>query len=183
MRLFTLFISAFLAVPFSPGLLAKQTQLLFATELEAITAAANLYNPRSIREDREYMGTIFFNDGLFGYTVTAGVPGANSVSIAVPVDEWDQVVAFWHTHGDDRFMHRYFSNLDTASVKQTGKPLYLADYTGYLKKFSPGDRVMSAYWAKRLDLPPDDGFAIGNYVTDESNRRVRIRTLESQGSG
>ncbi len=44
---------------------------LFATELEAVIAAANSYNPLSIGEGREFVGTIFEADGKFGFTVCA----------------------------------------------------------------------------------------------------------------
>ncbi|MEQ8955582.1 MAG: DUF4329 domain-containing protein [Gammaproteobacteria bacterium] len=182
MKLFPLVLATVIALFVPSSLLARQTQLLYATELEAVIAAADLFNPRSVREDREFMGTIFQSDGFFGYTVTAGAARANRISIAVPAHEWDRVVAFWHTHGDDAPMHRYYSQQDTTLVQRHQKPLYLADYTGYLKVFRPEHRVLSRYAAERLGLPARSGFAIGEYVQDEYRRRVRIRTLEDADS-
>ena len=47
----------------------------FNSELEAVQAAASHYNPISLREDREFMGTIYRSGNYFAYTVTAGEVG------------------------------------------------------------------------------------------------------------
>ena len=152
---------------------------LFESEQAAVIAAADIYNPLSIREDREYMGTIFKSGNQFGYTVTPGRKGADSVDIRIPRVDWDNVIAFWHTHGDAARHHRYFSDIDTSMVKKFGKPFYLADYTGFLKVFKSGDKTMPAHAANRIGLPSDRGYAIGEFVRDRFNRTVRINTRSS----
>tara|TARA_R110002073_G_scaffold212558_2_gene372880 strand:- start:178 stop:741 length:564 start_codon:yes stop_codon:yes gene_type:complete len=157
---------------------ARCPSLLFATELEAVIAAADSYNPRSIREDREYVGAIFEEDGKFGYTVAANPRRKDSWRLSVARVEWDRIRAFWHTHGDASPQHRYFSNSDTESVERLGVPFYLADYTGYLKIFRSGDRLLSPFAASRLNLPRQSGFAVGEYARDAVRRPVRVKVRE-----
>ncbi|MEX2130160.1 MAG: DUF4329 domain-containing protein [Pseudohongiellaceae bacterium] len=143
----------------------------------AVKAAADLYNPVSIIEDREFMGSILSFDDKFYFTVTAGQPGKDSVSIRIPKQLWQNVVAFWHTHGGAEPHHRFFSEVDTTLVNKLGLPFYLADFTGILKIYQPGDKVLSHREAARLGLPTQAGFAAGSTVfTDDRNiMRVRIR--------
>ncbi len=148
---------------------------LFLSELEAVRAAVDRYNPLSIRENREYMGAIFEMRGKFGYTVAAASPRRDQWQLKIPGVEWDRLRAFWHTHGDDSPEHRYFSDTDTDSVTNFGLPFYLADYTGYLKVFRSGGRTLSPFAAERLSLPRQSGFAIGDFVRDTRNRVVRVK--------
>ena len=151
-------------------------ELLFESESAAVKAAADIYNPISIDEDREFMGTIVQKNGAYYFTVTAGNIGDDTVSIRVPKSIWDDVVAFWHTHGGKAYHHRYFSEVDTAMVENLGRPFYLADYTGQLKVFRPGDRVMSKSQAVKLGLPKQAGYAKGGPVIDESARPIMVKT-------
>lgn len=151
---------------------------LFASELDAVRAAADLYNPQSIREDREYMGAIFELEGRFGYTVSAASRRGDNWRLSIPSMEWDRVRAFWHTHGDASPARRYFSDTDTNSAKKSGMPFYLADYTGYLKIFRPGDRTLTPFAASRLNLPRQSGFAIGSFLRDERNRVIKVSTRD-----
>ncbi len=57
---------------------------LYQSELAAVKAAADIYNPLSIRENREYMGTLYNVGDQFAYTVTAGVRGASSIALKIP---------------------------------------------------------------------------------------------------
>lgn len=151
----------------------------FLSEWEAATAAANFYNPLSISEDREYMGTIFKTEEGFQYTVTAGRKGASRINISMPSGDLDSVVAFWHTHGDADPTRRYFSDTDTETAIKFGRPFYLADYTGYLKVFTPGDKILSKVTADRLGLPAVRGFSTGKLVMDAQRRAVRVATKKS----
>lgn len=151
-----------------------RTKLLFVSVQEAALAAANSYNPQSIRENREYMGTVFEQDGKFGYTVFAAQSSADSWRFSVPGSEWEQVRAVWHTHGAEAAGNQYFSAADTSSVNRLKVPFYLADHTGFLKVFRAGDRTLSPRAASRLNLPRRAGFATGDFVRDESSRRVRV---------
>lgn len=148
----------------------------FPSETKAVTAAANLYNPRSIQEDREYMGAIYETEQGFRFTVTIGEKRTDKIQISLPSEDFDKVVAFWHTHGNADPWHRYFSDVDTETANKYARPLYLADYTGYLKVFEPGDSVISLYAAQRLGLPASRGYATGELVKDEWRRSVRVDT-------
>ena len=150
MKLFYSFVLLSLSSLSASPAIALNSQLLFESELEAVRAASDHYNPLSIYEDREYMGTIYRSGGSYGYTVSAGRARSNRIDISVPVTDWDNVVAFWHTHGDDAPNHRYFSDADTSMVNQFGKPFYLADYTGFLKVFSQGSNTLSSLAAAKL---------------------------------
>jgi len=146
------------------------------SELDAVKAAADRYTPLSLSEQREYMGTIFKSGDRYGYTVTAGNVGANQINISVPTTEWGDVVAFWHTHFNEGPLNQYFSDLDTRTVKQFGKPFYLADYTGELKVFRSGDKLLPVLAAERIGLPAVRGFAEGDLVRDETDQLVKINT-------
>ncbi len=152
------------------------TAEVFASEKEAVIAAVNKYNPVSIVEDREFIGAIYRSDEGFQYSVTVGKQRADQVSMRLAKSDLDHVVAFWHTHGNSQSKNRYFSDTDTALVEDFSKPLYLADYTGYLKVFEPEGRILSAYAADRLGLPRVRGYALGDVVRDDSNRPIRIAT-------
>lgn len=152
--------------------------LLFGTEIDAVRAAADSYNPQSIREDREYMGVIFEADGKYGYSVAAAASKGDSWRLGIQHAEWDKVRAFWHTHGGVSSKNRYFSDADTRSANKFGLPFYLADYTGYLKVFRSGDKTLNPFAAARLNLPRQAGFAIGDYVRDSLNRVVRVKVVD-----
>lgn len=168
-----------LVTVYAKSLAEPCASLLFTSELDAVRAAADRFNPLSILEDREYMGTIFETQGKYGYTVAAAASGKDNWRLSIPSMEWDRVRAFWHTHGDASPQHRYFSDADTRSVRKFGLPFYLADYTGYLKVFRPGDRTLSPFAAGRLNLPTQSGFAIGEYLRDKRNRVIKVSTRNS----
>ena len=173
--LHTFSLLALLAIPTARSA-AVLSDALFESEQAAAKAAADIYNPLSIREDREYMGTIYKSGDQYGYTVTPGSAGRDLITISVAEGDWDDVAAFWHTHGDAANHHRYFSDTDTAMVKKFGKPFYLADYTGFLKVFTTESSTLSAFVARRLGLPAVRGYAIGEFVRDQFDRPVRINT-------
>ena len=148
----------------------------FGSELEAIKAVADLYNPLSIKQDREYIGTVFRNGDLFGFTVGPRGTSGDRVSIRIDRESMQETVALWHTHGGHSSNNRYFSEVDTRTAEQFNLPFYLADYTGYLKVYRPGDATLSPFVARRLGLNYGRGFALGTYVQDRYSRPVRIKT-------
>ncbi len=160
------------------GALADNTNTgySFATELEAVQAAVNLYNPLSIREDLEYIGVIIKHTEGYSFTASAGRKSSDRVSIRIDRETWGMVVALWHTHGGVNSRYRYFSDTDTKASDQLNLPFYLADYTGYLKVYHPGDTTLSPYVASRLGLSFHRGYAIGTVVKDKYDRPVRVRT-------
>ncbi len=169
---------AVLAAPDSSSVTAQPVSL-YPSELAAVKAAADIYNPLSIRENREYMGTLYNVGDQFAYTVTSGVPGASSIELKIPPVDWDNIVAFWHTHGNRSPERRYFSDVDTQTVEKYGKPFYLADYTGVLKVFRPGGLTMPSFAAHSKGLGHVRGMATGEYVTDDFNRTVKVNAQRS----
>lgn len=152
----------------------------YDSELAAVRAATDLYNPISLREDREFMGAIVRQGSHYSYTVLPGKLGGDSVSLTFSGEDWQNVVALWHTHGDASPLRQFFSHFDTKLVQQTGKRFYLADYTGVLKVFSPEHRTLSSFAASRLGLPPGRGFATGEPVTDRNKQPILVQTSDAE---
>ena len=150
---------------------------IFDSELAAVVAAVNAYNPTSIDEDREYLGAILRIGTEYSYTAAPGQRGSDRISVKLKIPSDAEVVALWHTHGSQAIERVYFSNLDTRLVRRLKKPFYLADFTGRLKIFRPGDRTMSPFRARRLGLPGRSGYAKGSFVIDDLGGAVRIRTI------
>lgn len=161
---------------------SQNHETLYETEIAAVLAAANMYNPLSLREDREYIGAVFRRGEQFGFNVTAGEPGADAVKMRVPQTLMPDIVAFWHTHGGRGQSNRYFSDADTGLAERFDKPFYLADYTGYLKVFNRGDPTLNPYVAMRLGLPMKPGYAIGSFVRDQFNRPLRVQLRATSNS-
>ena len=150
---------------------------VFNTETKAVAAATDIYNPLSLEQDREFMGAILRIKDKYIYTVTAGIVGKDTVTIRIPRSSWSQVVAFWHTHGRAEHKNKYFSEVDTNLANKTGKPFYLADYTGALKVFRPGGKTLNRRKAAALGLPGQSGFSRGTQAFDDSNQMIKVNTL------
>ena len=178
-------ITHILAVLLSAGMLSNVAVAnttnngVYDSELAAVRAATDLYNPISLREDREFMGAIVRQGSHYSYTVLPGKMGGNSVSLTFSGEEWQNVVALWHTHGDASPLRQYFSRLDTRLVQETGKRFYLADYTGVLKVLRPEHRTLSFFAASRLGLPRSRGFATGEPVTDAKQQPILVQTSDA----
>ncbi len=153
---------------------------LYDSEVATVIAASEMYNPLSIAEDREYMGAILQCGQGYYYTAAPGVAGQDQITVRVSVPAGSHIVAFWHTHGAAALDRQYFSEVDTALALSWNKPFYLADYTGALKVFAPGDKLMSLRKASRLGLPARNGFSRGRLVHDHKGRLIRVATSIKQ---
>jgi hypothetical protein len=149
---------------------------VYSSEKDAVTAAVNRYNPVSIEQDREFIGAIYQIGEGFKFSVVPGNQGSDQVQIRVSLADLEDIVAFWHTHGNSDRENRYFSDTDTQLVATFSKPLYLGDYTGYLKVFEPEGNTLSMFAAHRLGLPSVRGYSVGELVRDGDSRPVRINT-------
>jgi hypothetical protein len=140
----------------------------FESELQAVQHASNLYNPASVREDREYMGVIFRHSAhvgfLFGYTVGAGEAGHDTVSVRARIPPGSEIVAFWHTHGAGHWTRQYFSPTDTRLARDWGVPFYMAAADGQLRVYRPGRRTLSKRQAMMLGLGPMQGSSRGELI-------------------
>jgi len=148
----------------------------YPSQLEAVIAASNRYNPVSLREDREFMGLILQRDGQFYYTVAASKIGQGNISIALPSNFYGDVVAFWHTHGKPAPEHHYFSPRDTALVRRFNLPFYLADDTGFLKVFTPDHTTLSSPITRRLGFANTNGIGQGEKVKTNQGELIAINT-------
>ncbi|MGI9295455.1 MAG: DUF4329 domain-containing protein [Pseudomonadales bacterium] len=152
------------------------TTATFDSPLAAVLAAENEYNPLSIAQDREFIGAVLRHHGVYRYTVGQGLTGEDTVTVRLAVPRGAEIVAFWHTHGAAGHGRNYFSAVDTALVNSWNKPFYMADYSGTLRVFNPGDATMTAMKARRLGLGDRSGYAKGRVVMTEDSRRARVAT-------
>jgi len=145
---------------------------------ETAEAATNVYNPVSMLEDREYMGAILrhHDNDEYVYTVGAGERGADQVTVRIQIPEGFALAAFWHTHGEAGASRHLFSEGDTSLVEQWQVPLFLADYTGELKVYSPEHHTL---WLHGIPIGGDLG--MGQEVRDwKSGDTVTIGTREDK---
>jgi hypothetical protein len=148
----------------------------YDSEVAAVVAAANAFNPVSILEDREFMGAVYQCEHGYQYSVGAGEAGAGNVTVKIATPAGCELTALWHTHGAENHKHQYFSEIDTRLVEQTQLPFYMADYTGSLKVFAPGDNLISPFAARKMGLGNNHGYARGTLVADASGTHVEVAT-------
>ncbi len=151
----------------------------FPSHVEAAAAASNQFNPRSIAEDREYVGVVLKSAGenpYYLYTISRGGHGADAVPFRVAVPQGFELAAFWHTHGAKHWSRVYFSNSDTALAERWNVPIYLANHTGNLQVFSPGAHTRSTAWAQKKGFGRVAGIAKGNEARGNSGQEVSIAT-------
>lgn len=148
----------------------------FDSELEAVRAAANHFNPRSLAEDREYLGAVLRQGDRFTFTVSPGQRGRDRITATIRIPAGFDLTAFWHTHGATGTSRQFFSEMDTRLAEDWNRPLYLADFTGELKAFRPGDPTLPPMQARRMGLPGKHGYAVGIRVRDAWGDTVRVRT-------
>ena len=148
----------------------------FSDELSAVIAATHLYNPVSIKENREYIGAVIKHkhSARYYYSAVAGKAGKNSITATLIRPKGYTLVAFWHTHGAGGDSHLFFSDEDVRLVEQFQRPLYLADSSGYLKKFSPGGKTLSRYQARKQGLRAGKGYAKGTRMKDNNGDFIQI---------
>lgn len=160
----------------APVAASRPSEVAFATELEAVVAASGAVNARSIREDREFLGAVLRRGNDFHYSVVPGRAGADRIRARLAVPDGFELVALWHTHGAAAHERQYFSLVDADLVASTGKPLYLADYTGALRVLKPGAPRLSASAARQLGLPGRPGYARGEQLRRLDGELVHIPT-------
>lgn len=144
----------------------------FPTVVSTVKAASDRYNPDSIDKDREHYGVILRRAGIparYFYTHAVAPRGRDDFRLRVPRGSGYHLVAIWHTHGRRDERHRYFSPQDARTANQLRLPFFLADYTGVLKVFRPGDPVLVRYGTSVIGP-----IAVGRIVESEDEQPVRI---------
>ena len=144
----------------------------FTREVDAVIAAMNQYNPLSIDEDREYMGVILKKADHYFYTVKKGHRHRRRITIRLRIPEGYGFTALWHTHGAAGIGTDTFSDADTKLVKSLNKALYLGDYTGELKMFTPTDKILRGF---SVGTEPGT-FGKGKLLHDEIGNVIQIAT-------
>jgi len=149
----------------------------FNSQESAVAAASSRFNPRSIMEDREYLGFILVNTQqgkpFYVYTVSHGDAGQNTVPIRSKLPENFKLVAFWHTHGSEHWSRMYFSSFDTALAQRMNVPVYMASHSGDLLVYKPDDATLSRMRAYSRGLGKVKGIAKGQAALG-SNGPIRI---------
>jgi len=161
---------------------AQNIAEIYPSQRAALVAATNRFNPVSIAEDREFMGAIYRCQEGFRYSVGAGEAGAGNVTVTLVAPAGCQIDALWHTHGGANPRHQYFSGVDTQLVAETGLAFYMADYSGKLRVFEPGDRTMTIAEARRLGLGTASDYGHGKIVRDAQGQHLVVTTSEAGGS-
>ena len=155
----------------------------YLTETEAVTAASELYNPKSVEQDREFIGAVLKNKqtGLFTFNVYPGKRGQDQVNANIQYSSRFELVAIWHTHGAKHYSRKYFSREDVSLSKQLNKPMYLADPYGNLRVVLPNSRTLTSIAANRLGLGFQGGFSKGEIVKSETTGKpIKVASSVSQ---
>ena len=100
----------------------------------ALRALSMNYQPRSIRENREYFAAILEDNGAYRVTVQAGSPGKDTVTMTIRRKKSQTLVALWHTHWAPGPSGDRFSRTDRKTARTTGVPLYLHTPGGQHKR-------------------------------------------------
>ena len=151
----------------------------FSSVEAAVRHAAMQYLECSAQEDREYMGGVLEHAGTFFYSVGRGRRGADKVTVRINIPAGARLVALWHTHGAQHWNRRYFSKIDTDLVERLRLPFYLADPTGNLHVFRPGDPTLTRRQSVRMGLGWESGFARGVPLAQGDDGDVRQRSSSS----
>ncbi len=138
----------------------------FGSIYDTAVSASNRYNPVSIARDVEYLGAVMWDSRQrkFGYTVDRGARYEDEVRATIKIPKGFEIVAFWHTHGAGGYAGQYYSDQDTSIANTWRVPVYLADPTGRLRVFEPGDETLSIFEARKLGLGNGRGYAKGRMV-------------------
>lgn len=160
----------------APAAGATPSVYAYPSEVDAVIAASAAVNARSIREDREFLGAVLRRGSDFHYSVVPGHAGADRIRARLTIPDGFELAALWHTHGAAAPERQFFSIVDAQLVARTGKPLYLADYTGALRVLRPGAPRLSATAARQLGLPRRSGYARGEEIRRLDGEQVLIPT-------
>lgn len=141
----------------------------FETAEEAALDAVNTFNPRSIDEDREFIGTIVETRHGYQYSVHAGDIHDDEVKATVRVAHSERLVAMWHTHGAHGRGRHIFSPTDHALVEQLDVPFYMASSRGELRRLDPDAPTIRPTMTKAMGLGYIKNAAFGEVVSEEDS--------------
>lgn len=159
----------------SDMVLSTLTDDKYTSVTEAVIGATNAHNVRSIEEDREAVGAIINQDGVFRYSVAFGGESQSTVSVRFRIPQNSFIVAYWHTHGAAGKARTIFSKIDADLANNDDLPVYMAAHDGILRLYSPGDTRLSRRHAVAMGIGPENaGAALGTVVTDATGYPVQI---------
>lgn len=131
----------------------------FASADDAAKGAIRRFNPQSIKEGREYGGTIYRlpRSDRFAYVDTPNIQrtgfSGGHVSTEQPIPAGATEAGRWHTHGRTvSFTDEDFSEDDLRLANKRGLPSWLGTPKGAIKKAVP-----TKAGAVILDVEPSEG--------------------------
>jgi len=131
----------------------------FASAADAAKDAIRRFNPQSIKEGREYGGTIYRlpRSDRFAYVDTPNIQGTGfsggHVSTEQPIPAGATEAGRWHTHGrTESFTDEDFSQSDVRLANRRRLPSWLGTPTGAIKEAVP-----TKAGAVILDVEPSKG--------------------------
>jgi uncharacterized protein DUF4329 len=131
----------------------------FASASDAAKDAIRQFNPQSIKEGREYGGTIYRlpQSGRFAYVVPPNTQGTGfsggHVSTAQPIPADAKEAGRWHTHGrTENFTDEDFSSGDVRLASQRRLTSWLGTPKNAIKEAIPTEAG-----AVILDVEPSEG--------------------------
>ena len=137
----------------------------FDTLETAVVAASDRFNPKSIKEDRKYLGLILHylhpTKSFYVYTVSFGDKGQDAVGLRNRHPLSYEIVAAWHTHGGEYGPRQYFSAADTQLANRWDVPIFLTDYTGSLLVYQPEQQTLTRMRAYSMGFGKTKGIAKG----------------------
>jgi hypothetical protein len=142
----------------------------FPTADAAAKWAASVFNPASIEDDREFGGAIYHDPENNDYYVTYNPAEQGKGTIIAAREKGKtshKVAAHWHTHGKPIRGAERMSQQDMQSALANGVPMYMADGSGRISKFTPGE---DNYRGKAQKMP----------ALEENGRDVKLRTMREQ---
>lgn len=106
--------------------------------VEGLLRLKDKFLDTSKRSDTEFVGAVLQDSsGRYRFTVGNGKPGQDTVTFQVRYPQTQELVGFWHTHGDQGPNRDRFSRADVELVRNTGKPFFLITADGRLLVLTP----------------------------------------------
>ena len=118
----------------------------FDTPEEAVKHAAAIFNPASISDDFEVGGFVVRDEaGKYYFTYTLGDRGTGNVTFQRTRPAGHDLVAIWHSHGNEGSAREYFSQTDYETATNLKMPSYMVDYRGDLRRLDAGTAKLETY--------------------------------------
>jgi len=147
----------------------------YPTVVDAVASMQRTFLDESVRSDREFVGAIFEDGGVYRASVGRACVGQNTVTFAVSVPPGARLAALWHTHGAPADLRELFSPDDVDVVRSMHRDFYLITPRGELKVLRVADVAHGASIVRgRVDVSVPEGSARGVSVAPTRRADTRI---------